>query len=92
MALQSASWGFTCGGMDWPIRVEKYGLIREDGLPGRAGTWRLLLLLCSLMGDKASSFVSYGVGWCETRGNLWIGLGGSNGRRGNACDEVRHRL
>ena len=37
------------GGMEWPIRVEKYGLIREDGLPGRAGTWRLLLLLCSLM-------------------------------------------
>ena len=37
------------GGMEWPSWVEKYGLIREDGLPGRAGTWRLLLLLCSLM-------------------------------------------
>ena len=36
MALQSASWGFTCGRMEWPIRVEKYGLIRGDGLPGRA--------------------------------------------------------
>lgn len=40
---------YVWGGMEWPIRVEKYGLIREDGLPGRAGTWRLLLLLCSLM-------------------------------------------
>lgn len=36
MALQSASWGFTVWGAEWPIRVEKYGLIRKDGLPGRA--------------------------------------------------------
>lgn len=55
------------GGMGWPIRVGKCGLIREEGLSGRAGTWRFLQLLCSLMGGETSSFVSYGVGSCDTR-------------------------
>lgn len=60
-----------CGGMGWPIRVGKCGLIREEGLSGRAGTWRFLQLLCSLMGGETSSFVSCGIGSCDTRRRHW---------------------